>query len=115
GQATTLHQLGRIAQEQRRWDEAESFYRQSLALSERIGNEHTQSGSLHQLGRIAEDQGNAAQALVFYQRAEEILDRLQDPHGLAFLRKSIERVQAQPPRTEPPDSSPPPGDPERSS
>jgi hypothetical protein len=38
--AFALHQLGIVAQQRRQWEKAERWYRQSLAITERLGNEH---------------------------------------------------------------------------
>ena len=41
GQAVTYHQLGRVAQEQRRFDEAETTYRQALDIKLEFGDRHS--------------------------------------------------------------------------
>jgi tetratricopeptide (TPR) repeat protein len=73
--------------------EAERWYRQSLAIAERIGNEHGQASTLHQLGMIAEKQGKTAEAVQFYERAEALLVRLDDPHNLGIVHASLQRVR----------------------
>src|SRR5262249_50319626 len=55
--AVSLHQLGILAQERRQWEEAERWYRQSLAIKKRLGDEHGQASTLHQLGMLAQEQG----------------------------------------------------------
>ena len=35
-QASTYHQLGRVAQEQRQWEQAEQYYQQALAIYDRV-------------------------------------------------------------------------------
>ena len=93
GQAGTLHQLGIVAQERRRFDEAEDWYRQSLATKERIGDEWGQATTVYQLGRITEERGNTEVAVELYVQAEEVFSRLDDPHNLAIVRESLERVR----------------------
>ena len=56
-----------------RVEETERWYRQSLAIAERLGDEHGQAITLHKLGRIAEERGNVAEAVQFYERAETLL------------------------------------------
>jgi tetratricopeptide (TPR) repeat protein len=73
--------------------EAERWYRQSLAITERIDDEHGQAGTLHQLGRIAEEQGKTAEAVQFYEQAEALFVRLDDPHNLGIVRASLQRVR----------------------
>src|SRR5438477_10691116 len=86
GQAATLHELGRIAQERRQFNEAERLYRQSLDIASRLGNEDGQARNLHQLGKIAALQGKANEAEQFYSRAEAIFLRLNDLDNLAIAR-----------------------------
>ena len=67
GAASTYHQLGIIAQEQRDFSAAEGWYKKSLAITEKQGNEHGAASTYHQLGRIAEKRQDFPQAccLVF--------------------------------------------------
>ena len=44
-----------IAQDQRDFAQAEQWYRKSLAITEKLGNEHGAASTYHQLGIIAED------------------------------------------------------------
>ena len=46
GAAMTYHTLGSIAQEQRDFAQAEQWYRKSLAISEKLGNEHRAASDL---------------------------------------------------------------------
>ena len=48
--ASTYHQLGIIAQEQRDFSAAEGWYKKSLAIEEKLGNEHGAAITYHQLG-----------------------------------------------------------------
>lgn len=60
--AKALYQLGRISQDQKRFDEAEAMYNQSLKISERIGDKKGQSFALFQLGTIALSIGQSDEA-----------------------------------------------------
>ncbi|KAF5433866.1 CHAT domain-containing protein [Candidatus Methanophagaceae archaeon] len=51
--ASLWHNLGIIAQERREFEEAEEWYRKSLALKEKLKYEYGQASTLHQLGMIA--------------------------------------------------------------
>jgi hypothetical protein len=82
-----------IAEERRQWEEAERWYRQSLAIEERISNEHGQALTFGQLGRLAEERGNTSDAERFYQQAEALFVRLSDPHNLSVARRSLQRVR----------------------
>ena len=55
-QASTLHQLGMVAQEQRQWAAAEGYYKQALAIYVEFNDRYEQAGTLHQLGMVAQAQ-----------------------------------------------------------
>ncbi len=82
-----------IAQHRQRLDEAERWYRQSLEIKERIGDEHGQAVTLHQLGMIAAAQGNTSEAIQFYEQAETLFTRSNDDYGLEIVRASLKRVR----------------------
>jgi tetratricopeptide (TPR) repeat protein len=81
--AASLHQLGMVAQERWRWDEAEDWYRQSLAIEERIGYENGQAQTLHQLGNIAYLRRRWDEAEDWYRQSLAIKERIGDEHGQA--------------------------------
>ena len=58
--AGALHQWGNMAEGWRQVDEAERWYRQSLAITDRLSNAYGQGITLHPLGMIAEARGEAA-------------------------------------------------------
>jgi tetratricopeptide (TPR) repeat protein len=72
-QASTYHQLGRVAQELREWDDARHNYHQALAIKVEFGDRYLQASTYHCLGNIAFDveeiaeaQENFLQALRFW-------------------------------------------------
>ena len=81
-QAVCLHLLGMVAEERGQLEEAERWYRQSLAITERIGDESGQAQSLRQLGSVAERRGQLDEAERWYRQAEAILVRVNDPANL---------------------------------
>ncbi|MCZ8120525.1 MAG: tetratricopeptide repeat protein [Microcystis sp. LE18-22.4A] len=70
-QARTLHQLGRVAQELREWEQARSYYQQALEIFIEYGG-YEQATTLHQLGRVAQELREWEQARSYYQQAIEI-------------------------------------------
>ena len=52
-EAVTYHQLGAVAQEQRRFADAEASYRQALDIKLEFGDRHSAASTYHQLGRVA--------------------------------------------------------------
>lgn len=52
-QAAVYHDLGIIAQEQRRYDEAETNYRQALDIYQEYGDQHSAADTYSQLNTLA--------------------------------------------------------------
>lgn len=59
-EAYAYNQLGVIAQAQHDFGAAEQWYRKSLAISEKQGNEYGTANNYHQLGLIAQEQRDSA-------------------------------------------------------
>jgi tetratricopeptide (TPR) repeat protein len=76
-EAGTWHQLGRVAQEQEEWAEAERCYRESLAIEEQLGNAAGAAMTCNQLAMVAQSSGRPAEAEGWYKRALELDKRAQ--------------------------------------
>ncbi|MEU9955717.1 tetratricopeptide repeat protein, partial [Streptomyces sp. NPDC050982] len=74
------HQLGIVAQERGRLDEAEDWYRQSLAIAEDLGDRPGMASSYGQLGLLAEDQQRPQGALKWLVRCVALFEQF--PHPL---------------------------------
>jgi len=61
-EAIDWHQLGRVAQEAREWDEAERCYKESLGLDERLGDLAGAAQTCNQLAIVAKGAGRPAEA-----------------------------------------------------
>jgi Flp pilus assembly protein TadD len=92
--ASFWHNLGMIAEERRDFDEAEEWYRKSLALKEKLKNEYGQAITLHQLGMIAEERRDFDEAERLYLKAEAIFEKYRDEHYLSIVRGSVERLRS---------------------
>jgi tetratricopeptide (TPR) repeat protein len=79
--AVTFHQLGMAAQARGRLDEAEDWYRKSLAIKKELGNRPTMAVTFHQLGTAAQARGQLDQADDWYRQAIRIREEL-GPLGL---------------------------------
>lgn len=81
--AGAFHQLGIIAQEQ--WDisAAEAWFKKSLAIKEKQGDEHGAALTYHQLGIVAQEQGDYSAAEAWYKKALAIKEKQGDEHGAA--------------------------------
>ncbi len=68
-QAGMYHQLGRVAQEQRQWAQAEDYNKQALAIFGEFNDRYPQATVYHQLGRVAQEQRQWTQAEDYYKQA----------------------------------------------
>ena len=96
-QGSAYHQLGRVAHEQRQYDEAEDSYRKALGIYLEYGNQEAAS-AYHQLGMVAQDRRRYDEAEDSYRNALSIyLDtgeryECADVYGqLGLLAQDLER------------------------
>jgi tetratricopeptide (TPR) repeat protein len=83
GRAGILHQLGMVAQEQRRFEEAETAYKQALAIQLEFNDRRTAARTYHELGRVAEEQHRFEDAEAAYKQALAIQREFNDRHSAA--------------------------------
>jgi tetratricopeptide (TPR) repeat protein len=76
--AALAQALAIYAQNQRDFAQAEQWYRKSLPISEKLGDEDGAAIAYHQLGRIALDQRDFAQAEQWYRKSLAISEKLGD-------------------------------------
>jgi tetratricopeptide (TPR) repeat protein len=81
--AVTYHQLGMIAQRHGKLEDAEEWYRRSLAIEERLGSKVTIASSYHQLGIVAHRRRDLDEAEESYKRSVALRDEVRDLPGLA--------------------------------
>jgi tetratricopeptide (TPR) repeat protein len=77
------HELARVAQNRRRWDEAEGWYKRSLAMSEELGDRRGTADVYHQLGIIAHEHGSLDDAKSWYAKSLAIREKLGDRPAMA--------------------------------
>ena len=70
--AVVYHQLGIVAQEQRQFDQAISYYQKALQIYEEVGDFYQAAYEYHELGMVAEKQRQFDQAISYYQKALQI-------------------------------------------
>jgi tetratricopeptide (TPR) repeat protein len=85
--SVNFHQLGRTAQDRGRLDEAEDWYRKSLAIKEELGDRPGMATTYGQLGITAQDRGRLDEAEDWYRKSLAIFEELRDhPHmALTYL------------------------------
>jgi tetratricopeptide (TPR) repeat protein len=79
----TYHGLGRVAQEQRQWQQAELYYQQALQIYIEYNDRYKQAGTYHNLGNVAQEQRQWAQAEQYYQQALQIFIEYNDRYAQA--------------------------------
>ncbi len=67
--ANSYGQLGILAQDRGDYDQAETGYRQSLEINERLGNLAGMASGYHQLGILAQDRGDYPEAEARYRQS----------------------------------------------
>ncbi|MEU0548763.1 tetratricopeptide repeat protein [Micromonospora sp. NPDC005979] len=79
-----LHHLaGMVAQDQRRFEEAEAHYRQSLDIKLEFNDRHGAAITHHQLGVVAQDQRRFEEAEAHYRQALKLFEEFNDRHSAA--------------------------------
>ena len=92
------------AQDRGRLDEAEDWYRKSLAINEELGDRPGMASTYHQLGITAQDRGRLDEAEDWYRKSLTINEELGDRPGMALHLRA-----ARPARRGPAAARPGPG------
>ncbi|MEQ9485211.1 MAG: tetratricopeptide repeat protein [Coleofasciculus sp. F4-SAH-05] len=72
GMATTYHQLGRVAQALREYEQARQYYHQALDIKIEFSDHYSQADTYHQLGIVAVELRQYEQARQYYHQALDI-------------------------------------------
>ena len=90
--ASIVHQLGMVAQEQRRFDEAAGYYRQSLDIKREHGDRHGAAATYHQLGIVALQQRRFDEAAGYYRQSLDIMLEYGDRPSAALTYHQLGNV-----------------------
>ncbi|MEO0408270.1 MAG: tetratricopeptide repeat protein, partial [Cyanobacteria bacterium P01_A01_bin.135] len=77
------HQLGMVAEDQRRFDEAIAYYDTALQIKEAAGNHYSAASDYHQLGNISYRQRCFDEAIAYYQKALQTFEASGDHYSAA--------------------------------
>jgi tetratricopeptide (TPR) repeat protein len=83
--SVTCHQLGLTAQARGLLDEAEDWYRKSLAISEELRDRAGAAHTYHQLGRIAQDRGRLDEADDWYRKSLTLFEEVGDLTRMSII------------------------------
>jgi tetratricopeptide (TPR) repeat protein len=78
------YQLGVVATQQRRFDDAIAFYHKCLQVYEDVGNLYNAARVYHQLGMVAQLQGGFDDAIAFYNKSLQIHEDAGDFYSAAM-------------------------------
>ncbi len=92
-QAGIYHQLGIVAQEQRKWEEAQGYYEQALQIYVEYEDRYSQAGTYHQLGRVAQEQRKWEEARENFLQALQIFVEYNDGYSGGIVMRSLARLQ----------------------
>ncbi|MFC3965943.1 tetratricopeptide repeat protein, partial [Nocardia jiangsuensis] len=81
--AYLLNLAGMVAQVQRRFDQAEDYYRQALDLTPELSNRYGAAIAYHQLGMVEQERRRFEQAEDYYRQALDLKLEFGDRHGAA--------------------------------
>jgi len=90
--ASTLHNLGRVAEELREYEQAKHYYQQALDIYIAFSDRFSQADTLHQLGRVAQELREYEQAKHYYQQALDIYIEFSDRYSQADTLHQLGRV-----------------------
>ena len=97
--AGLYHNLGRIAQLQRRFEEAIDYSQKALKIYENVGDVYKAADEYHQLGEVAQEQRRYEEAITYSQKALKIYENAGDLNNAAVEYHLLEhRFSNQPPR-----------------
>ncbi|MEG4319834.1 MULTISPECIES: tetratricopeptide repeat protein [unclassified Microcoleus] len=82
--ASINHNLGMVAEEQRRFDDAIAFYNKALQIREDAGDLYNAAGNYHQLGMVAQEQRRFDDAIALYHKALQIYEDAGDFYNAAM-------------------------------
>ncbi|NJK53098.1 MAG: ATP-binding protein [Leptolyngbyaceae cyanobacterium SU_3_3] len=91
-QASTYHQLGRVAEELRQYEEARANYQQALQIKVEFNDRYSQASTYGQLGLLAEAEGNASEARACLQTAMDIFTEFGDEYSMTIAQHNLDRL-----------------------
>jgi tetratricopeptide (TPR) repeat protein len=84
-----------VAQQQRRFEEAEAAYKKALEIKLDFDDRHSAASTYHQLGRVAEEQRRFEEAEAAYKKALEVFVAFHNAHDASVVLGSFARLWAE--------------------
>ncbi len=90
--AAACHQRGLVAQQQRKYDDAERWFQRALEIEEEIGDRHGAAMSQHQIARLEQERGRLEEAESLLLRAVTGLEEAGDAEHAAVAWRQLGRL-----------------------
>jgi tetratricopeptide (TPR) repeat protein len=84
--------LGIVAEEQRQWQQAQTYYQQALDIKIEYSDRYSQASTYHQLGIVAEEQEDWETAKNYLLQALQIFVEFEDEHSLGIAFRNLARL-----------------------
>ncbi|HEY9643310.1 MAG TPA: tetratricopeptide repeat protein, partial [Coleofasciculaceae cyanobacterium] len=90
--ASTYHQLGRVAEEMREYEQARLYYQNALDIYVEFNDRYSQASTYAQLGLLAEELGELPQAQADLLQALQIFAEYNDQHFVNQVMQNLARL-----------------------
>jgi tetratricopeptide (TPR) repeat protein len=90
--AAIYHRLGKVAQEQRQWQQAEQYYQQALQIYIEYNDRYAQASTYGELGLLSQEQQQWSQARDYFLQALEIFIAYSDDHYIGGTVYNLARL-----------------------
>jgi tetratricopeptide (TPR) repeat protein len=84
--------LGMVYEDKGEWDRAIEYYERSLAIKEKVGDEHGMATSFNSLGNVYSYKGEWDRAIEYYERDLAVCEKVGDEYGMATTFNNLGSV-----------------------
>jgi tetratricopeptide (TPR) repeat protein len=91
-ESALANDLGLLCQDKGEWERAIEYYERSLAIDEKVGDEHGMAPSFNNLGNVYYRKGEWDQAIAYYERSLAIDEKMGDEHGISTTFNNLGEV-----------------------
>jgi tetratricopeptide (TPR) repeat protein len=90
--STLANDLGSLYKAKGEWERAIEYYERSLAIQEKVGDEHDTAATLHNLGMVYQDKGKLDTAIEYQERSLAIAEKIGDEYGMSHIFNSLGEI-----------------------
>jgi tetratricopeptide (TPR) repeat protein len=89
---TLANDLGLLYRDKGEWERAIEYYERSLAIKEKVGDEHGMATTFNNLGEVYRVKGEWDRAIEYYEKDLAICKKVGDEHGMATTFNNLGSV-----------------------